>query len=39
MSICPIDETLSGATTLRQSRPGSDDNEGVLCIPKNSTST
>ena len=26
--------TLSGATTPRQTGPGSDDNEGVLRIPK-----
>ena len=31
-SIWPIDRTLSGATTSGQSRPGSDDNEEVLCI-------
>ena len=30
----PIDRTLSGATTPGQSGPGSDGNEGVLCIPK-----
>ena len=33
-SIWPIDRTLSGATTPRQSGPGSDGNEGVLCIPQ-----
>ena len=32
-SIWPIDSSLPGATTLGQSRPGSDGNEGVLCIP------
>ena len=31
-SIRPIDRILSGATTLGQSGPGSDGNEGVLCI-------
>ena len=30
----PIDRTLSGATTPDQSGPGSDGNEGVLCIPQ-----
>ena len=25
---------LSGATILRQSRPGSNDNEGMVCIPQ-----
>ena len=38
-SIWPIDRTLSGATTLGQSGPGSDDNEGVLHIPQNSSIT
>ena len=33
-SIGPIDRTLSGATTPGQSGPGSDSNEGVLCIPQ-----
>ena len=33
-SIWPIDRTLSGATTLSQSEPGNDGNEGVLCIPE-----
>ena len=33
-SIWPIDSTLSGATTLGQSGPGSDDNEAVLHIPQ-----
>ena len=32
-SIQPIDWILSGATTPDQSGPGSDSNEGVLCIP------
>ena len=32
-SIWLIDRTLSGATTPGQSGPGSNDNEGVLCIP------
>ena len=35
-SICPIDRTLSGATTPGQSGPGSDGNEGVLHIPQSS---
>ena len=38
-SIRPIDRTLSGATTLGQSGPGSDDNEWVLCIPQSSSIT
>ena len=38
-SIWPIDRTLSGATTPGQSEPGSDGNEGVLCIPQSSSST
>ena len=33
-SIGPIDRTLSGAITPGQSGPGSDANEGVLCIPE-----
>ena len=33
-SIGPIDTTLSGTTTLRQIRPGSDGNKGVLRIPQ-----
>ena len=37
--IQPIDKTLSGATTLGHSGPGSNDNEGVLCIPQNSSIT
>ena len=38
-SIWLIDRTLSGATTSSQSGPGSNDNEGVLCIPKSSSIT
>ena len=38
-SIWPIDRTLSGATTLGLSGPGSDGNEGVLCIPQSSRIT
>ncbi len=38
-SIRPIDSTLSGATTPGQSGPGSDGNEGVLCIPQSSSFT
>ena len=38
-SIWPIDRTLSSATTLGQSEPGSDGNEGVLCIPQSSSIT
>ena len=38
-SIWPIDRTLSGATTLGQSRPGSNGSEGVLCIPQTSRIT
>ena len=33
ISIFPMDGNLSGATTPGQSRPGCDDNEGVLRIP------
>ena len=33
-STCPIDRTQSAATTLSQSEPGSNGNEGVLCIPQ-----
>ena len=33
-SIWSIDRTLSDTTTQGQSEPGSDGNEGVLCIPK-----
>ena len=38
-SIWPIDRIQSGATTLGQSRPGSDGNEVVLCIPQSSSIT
>ena len=38
-SIWPIDRTLSGATTLGQSGPGSDGNEGVLRILQSSCIT
>ena len=38
-SIWPIDRTLSGATTLGQSGPGSDGNEEVLCISQCSSIT
>ena len=38
-SIWPIDRTLSGATTLGQSEPGSNDNKEVLCIPQISNIT
>ena len=38
-SIWPIDQTLSGATTLAQSGPGSDGNEEVLHIPQSSSIT
>ena len=38
-SIWPIDRTLSGATTLGQSGPESNGNEGVLCIPQSSSIT
>ena len=38
-SIWPIDRTLSGANTPGQSGPESDGNEGVLCIPQNSSIT
>ena len=37
--VWPIDRTLSGTTTLGQSEPGSDGNEGVLHIPQNSSIT
>ena len=33
-SICPLDRTLSGATTPGQSGPGSNGNEGLLRIPQ-----
>ena len=35
--ILPIDRALSGATTPGQSGPGSDGNEGVLCILQSSS--
>ena len=38
-SIWSIDKTLSGATTLRVSGPGSDGNEGVPCISQSSSIT
>ena len=38
-SIWLIDWTLSGASTLGQSGPESDVNEGVLCIPQSSSIT
>ena len=38
-SIWPIDGTLSGATTSTQRGPGSDVNEGLLCIPQSSSIT
>ena len=38
-SIWPIDRTLSGATTLGQSGPGSDGNKAVLRIPQSSSIT
>ena len=38
-SIQPIDRTLSSATTLDQSGPGSNGNEGVLRIPQSSSIT
>ena len=38
-SIWPIDKTLLSATTPGQSRPGSDGNEEVLCIPESSSIT
>ena len=37
--ISPIDSTLSGATTPDPSRPGRNDNKGVLSIPQNSSIT
>ena len=36
-SIEPIDRALSGVTILSQSGPGSNGNEGVLCIPQSSS--
>ena len=38
-SIWPLDSTLSGATTVGQSEPWSDGNEGVLRIPQRSNIT
>ena len=38
-SIWTTDGTLSGATTRGQSGLGSNDNEGVLCIPQSSSIT
>ena len=38
-SIWAIDRNLSGAITPAQSSPGSDNNEGVLCIPQSSSIT
>ena len=38
-SIWPLDMTLSGATTPGQTVPGSDGNEGVLCIRQSSSIT
>ena len=35
-SIWPIDRIISSATTLCQSRPGTNSNEGVLHIPQTS---
>ena len=37
--IWPIDRTLSGATTLGQSAPGSNGNKGLLHIPQSSSIT
>ena len=34
-----LDRPLSGATTPRKSEPGSEGNEGVLCIPQSSSIT
>ena len=38
-SIQPIDRALLGATILGQSGPGSNGNEGVLCIPQSPSVT
>ena len=38
-SIWSIDRTSSGAITPGQRGPGSNDNEGVLCIPQSSSIT
>ena len=37
ISIWPLDRILTGSTTLGQSRPGSNGNEGVLYIPQSSS--
>ena len=37
VSIWPIDEILSGATSLESCGPGSDGNEGLLRIPQSSS--
>ena len=37
--VWPIDRILSGATSLDQSEPGNDGNEGVLRIPQISSIT
>ena len=36
-SIWPIDRTLSSATTSSQCGPGSNGNEGILCVPQSSS--
>ena len=38
-SICSIDRTVSDASTLGQSKPGSNGNEGVVRIPQSSRIT
>ena len=38
-SIWPIDRAQTGATTLGQSGPGSNGNEGVIHIPQSSSNT
>ena len=38
-SFCHIDRSLLGATTPGQSEPGSDVNEGILCISQSTTIT
>ena len=38
-SIWPINRTLSGATALGHGRPGSNCNEGILCISQSSNMT
>ena len=35
--IWPIDKTLSSATTLGQSGPGNNANEGIFCFPQSSS--